>query len=182
MKNWRKWFRVIHRDFGYLFFAVTIIYAVSGIAINHVDDWNPDYIIVRDKIQVDISEDADIRQVKEMLADVGETGKYKNHYFPDNSYLKVFIKDGTVEVDTKTGRGVIEKVRKRPILHQMNFLHYNPVEWWTYFSDLYSVALVILSVTGLFILRGKKGITGRGAWLTILGILIPLIFLLVYYY
>jgi hypothetical protein len=29
-------------------------------------------------------------------------------------------------------------------------------------------------------IRGKKGITGRGAWLTAAGIIIPLIFLLVY--
>jgi hypothetical protein len=40
--TWRKWFRIIHRDFGYLFFGVTLVYAVSGIAINHLDDWNPE--------------------------------------------------------------------------------------------------------------------------------------------
>ncbi len=44
--KWRKWNRAIHRDFGYLFFGMTIIYALSGIAINHLDDWNPNYKVV----------------------------------------------------------------------------------------------------------------------------------------
>jgi len=61
-------------------------------------------------------------------------------------------------------------------------LHYNPQKWWTIFSDIYAASLIILAITGLFILKGKNGITGRGAWLTILGTLIPLLFLLLYYW
>ena len=40
--------------------------------------------------------------------------------------------------------------------------------------------LLVLAITGLFVLKGKNGITGRGAWLTGIGILIPLVFLLLY--
>jgi len=64
----------------------------------------------------------------------------------------------------------------------MNYLHYNPVKWWTWFSDLYAGALIALSITGIFLVRGKRGITGRGAWLTILGIIIPIVYLFIYYY
>ena len=38
-----------------------------------------------------------------------------------------------------------------------------------------------LAVTGLFVIRGKKGIKGRGAWLATTGILIPLLFLWLYF-
>ena len=42
-KRWRAWLRAIHRDVGYLAVGFTIIYAVSGIAINHRgDSFNPD--------------------------------------------------------------------------------------------------------------------------------------------
>jgi len=41
----RKWNRIIHRDLGYIFFGMSIIYGLSGIALNHIGDWNPDYII-----------------------------------------------------------------------------------------------------------------------------------------
>ena len=34
--KWRKWNRAVHRDFGYLFLGMTIIYALSGIALNHM--------------------------------------------------------------------------------------------------------------------------------------------------
>jgi hypothetical protein len=40
--------------------------------------------------------------------------------------------------------------------------------------------LILLAVTGLFILGGKNGISGRGAWLTALGIIIPALFLIFY--
>ncbi len=33
--NWRKWNRWIHRELGFLFFGMTIIYGISGIALNH---------------------------------------------------------------------------------------------------------------------------------------------------
>jgi hypothetical protein len=43
--NWRKWNRAIHRDLGYLCFGLTLIYTISGIAMNHIQDWNPNYKI-----------------------------------------------------------------------------------------------------------------------------------------
>jgi len=48
-------------------------------------------------------------------------------------------------------------------------------------ADIYAAVLLILAVTGLFVLKGKKGITGRGAWLTGLGVLIPVIFIFCIY-
>jgi hypothetical protein len=108
--------------------------------------------------------------------------KYKNHYFPSEDEIKIFIQDGSVNINTTTGIGVVETSKRRAIFHQVNYLHYNPRKWWTIFSDIYAVSLIILAVSGLFILKGKNGITGRGAWLTIFGALIPVIFLLFYYW
>lgn len=42
-KRWRGWLRAVHRDFGYLAVGFTIIYALSGIAINHLKDWDPNF-------------------------------------------------------------------------------------------------------------------------------------------
>ena len=47
-------------------------------------------------------------------------------------------------------------------------------------ADAYAFSLAVLAVTGLFVLKGRKGITGRGAWLTGAGIAIPLLFLFFY--
>src|SRR5262249_8163129 len=39
LKRWRAWLRAVHRDFGYCAIGFTVIYAVSGIAQNHIEDW-----------------------------------------------------------------------------------------------------------------------------------------------
>ena len=181
--NWRKWFRIVHRDFGYLFFGVTIVYGISGIALNHLDEWNPNYIIENRVVQVEFPENVyeiDREGVREVLTQIGEDGNFKNFYFPDDTSLKAFIRGGSVLFDIESGRGLLETIRRRPLFHQVNFLHYNPVRLWTWYSDLFAGALVVLAVTGLFMVKGKKGITGRGAWMTLIGILIPLLFLIIY--
>ncbi len=181
--KWRKWNRAIHRDFGYFFFGMTIIYALSGIAINHRDDWNPNYIIVEKQIDVGpIKTRLDREEVLELLKPFGEHRDYRRHFYPNPERLKVFLNGGTVIINTETGFGFIEKTKRRPVFREMNYLHYNPVKYWTWYSDIFSGALVILALSGILIPRGGDGITARGAWLTLLGIAIPLVYLIIYFY
>jgi hypothetical protein len=51
--KWRKWNNILHRDIGYLVVGLTIIYCISGIAVNHVQDWNPSYKIETQFITID---------------------------------------------------------------------------------------------------------------------------------
>ena len=39
----RRWCRLLHRDLSYFFAGMVLIYALSGIAMNHRDTFNPDY-------------------------------------------------------------------------------------------------------------------------------------------
>jgi hypothetical protein len=181
--NWRKWNRAIHRDFGYLFFGMVLIYALSGIAINHLDDWNPNYIVINREIKINpLTEKPDKQTVKELIASLDEDVVYKNHYFPGENILKVFIKDGTVVINLSTGEGLIEMSKRRMVFREVNYLHYNPIKYWTWYSDIFAGALILLGVGGILIPRGDKGITKRGAWLTLLGFLIPGIYLFIYFY
>ncbi len=178
--KWRKWNRAIHRDLGYFFFGVTIIYAISGIAINHLRDWNPSYIINQYPLEVDIpSNKADINEeiVKEILS-ANKLSEYKKYYFPSKEKIKIFFEKGSLLIELGSGVGMVETIKKRPVFYQVRYLHYNPHKWWTIFSDVYGGALILMAITGLFIIRGKNGIKGRGAWLTITGLLIPILFLL----
>lgn len=179
--KWRKWNRVLHRDFGYFFVTMSIIYAISGIALNHRNDWNPNYIIEQNEMNLNrklTRNNINEQTVLSILKDSGEEENYKKHFFPADNTLKIFIKNGTVVFDLETGKGTLEKIKRRPFFYEINFLHYNPGKLWTWFSDIYCISLILLSITGLFILRGKNGITGRGAWLTIAGLIIPIIFLM----
>lgn len=177
---------MVHRDFGYLFFGITLIYSLSGIALNHLDDWNSNYIVTQEEIRLEhpelITTSINKAEVKELMEEYDLDGIFKNFYFPRPGTLKVFLKGGSAVFDLETGDGILEVVRRRPMFREMNYLHYNPVEIWTWISDIFAGALIILAVTGLFLVKGTKGITKRGAWLTILGIAIPLIILWLFFY
>ncbi len=179
----RKINRVTHRDIGYLIAGMTIIYAVSGIALNHKHDWNSNYIIDQYKFTTDIRFTRDSTNednIHSLLEEIGETRNYKTSYYPTGDKLTVFLTGGSAIVNTETGEGYVERISKRPLLYQFNLLHYNPGKWWKWFSDIFSIALILVTITGLFIIKGKNGITRRGAILVTIGILLPLIFLFVY--
>ena len=183
--NLYKLNRALHRDFGYFFAAMTFIYALSGIALNHRKDWNPNYIIERTEHLVKIPADLKTNEksaVDEIMKQIDQEDNYRKYYFPSNDELKVFMNGGgSVVVHLATGKLLFENLKKRPVFYQVNFLHYNPGKLWVWFSDFYCVALILLAISGLFILKGKNGITRRGAWLTVAGIIVPVVFLVMYY-
>jgi hypothetical protein len=180
----RKWNRIIHRDLGYIFFGMSIIYGLSGIALNHLDDWNPNYIIrTEERMLENLPDRGEVsrEEAVRIIARLGGDYRYRSHFFPRENTLKIFLNQGSATIDLNTGYTYIEVIRKRPVFHEVNFLHYNkPKKLWTWYSDSFAGALILMAVTGLFMIRGKKGITGRGAWLTAAGIIIPAIFLLLY--
>jgi hypothetical protein len=181
--NFPRLNRITHRDLGYLIAGLTIIYAVSGIALNHKHDWNPNYIIEDRKFTADINftrESLSREKAQEILKKVPGVTGYKTYYFPAGNTLTIFIEGGSVRINTKTGEGTIERISKRPLFYQINFLHYNPGKWWKYFSDIFCLALILVTITGLFIIKGRNGITRRGAILTAIGIILPLLFLFIY--
>ena len=183
--NWRRWNNIIHRDLGYLCFGLTIIYVISGVAVNHIHDWNPTYKIEKVKsnivpvlIEGRVVTDQEVRNILEKL-EIGP--EFKKTFQPNSDSLKIYQEGNIINVELLTGNVVQEKAAKRPFLFQVNFLHLNhPKRLWTWFADLYAICLGILALTGLFVLRGKKGISGRGAWLTAAGFILPLFFLLFY--
>ena len=117
-------------------------------------------------------------RAEELLLRVGEEGNYLKHYFPEPDRLKVFIRGGSsLTVDLASGHAVYESIRKRPVLSSLNRLHYNPSRWWTVFSDVFLAGLIVIVLSGLVMMRGPKGLRGRGGVELIAGILIPLLFI-----
>lgn len=182
-KKLRKWSRIIHRDLSFFFSGVIIIYAVSGFVLNHKKDFNSDYSIKVFNFNIAgnyplLQDDFTKNHILTILEPYNEANNYTKHYFPKDNSVKVFLKGGSsLEIDLTDGTALYERVRKRPIISQMNWLHYNPNKWWTLFSDIFAFALIIITLTGLFITRGKKGLRGRGGIEFIIGMLIPLGFL-----
>jgi hypothetical protein len=182
--KWRKWNNIIHRDLGYLCAGLTIVYVVSGIAVNHVRDWNPNFKIESASARIEPVPAGDPRSpavIREILSILGASSEYRDSFRPDSNTLEIFTADTFVSVDLVTGDVLLERVKSRTLLREANFLHLNHAKkLWTYMADLYAIGLGLLAITGLFVLKGRKGITGRGAWLTGMGVLIPVVFLWLY--
>lgn len=184
MKNIRKWSRILHRDIGFFFIGTTLIYAISGIALNHMADWNPNYKVEINNFQtsINLEKTANIKdRILTLLDKIDNRSNYKSHYYSNNTTLKIFLKGGSsILVNITNGKGMVEYLKKRSVFYESNYLHYNPNKLWTWFSDIYAGALILFVVTSFFITKGKKGITGRGGVYTLLGILIPILFLIYY--
>lgn len=181
--SWRKWNRAIHRDFGYLFFGLTLVYGLSGIALNHRNEWNPNFVIIEKAIsESPFSAQPDKDEVILLLKKYGVDDDYRKHYFPSEHRLKVFLRGGTAEINLTTGQGQISITRKRLVFREVNYLHYNPSRSWTIVSDIYAGALILLAISGILIPRGGDGLSGRGWWMTLVGIMVPLGFIIYYLY
>ena len=179
----RKGSRAIHRELSFFFAGVVMIYAISGLVMNHKKDFNSDYIVKQHQITIDGSfpknkNDFTKEYVLSLLEPINEKSNYTQHYFLDDNQMKVFIKGGSsLVVNINTGGAVYESFKKRQIISSFNRLHYNPNRWWTVFADIFAVALMIITITGVIMIKGHKGLWGRGGIELLLGIIIPLLFI-----
>jgi hypothetical protein len=183
MKWLRRWSRILHRDIGYFFIGASLIYGISGIALNHINDWNPSYSVDLNHFNTTLAlgNNAQEDVINQLIDDQGRGLGYKSHYYPEKGLLKVFMKGGsTLLVDTSSGMGTAEFLNRRAVFYEVNYLHYNPNAWWMWFSDIFAGALIFLAITSFFIVKGKNGAWGRGGVYIALGIIIPIVFLIVF--
>jgi len=178
-----RWF---HRELGFLFFGMTLVYAVSGIALNHgvARHWDPGIISRSESFTYPSplsKENVDREVVSEILDITGESGSFKNYFFPTEEYLMIYLKGGHITLELSSGNIQLTRVRNRPVFSELNYLHYNKAKkLWTWFSDLFALSLFLLALTGLFMLKARQVLRGRALVMLSAGILIPLIFLFYY--
>lgn len=179
--NWRRWNHLLHRDIGFLCVGLTLVYAISGVAVNHMADWNPSYSIERITVNIgpvtgDPTAASTIRQI---LARLDETGRLENSFRPAPGQLQLFVEGRSILIDLAGGTVLYERAVPRPGLRAMNFLHLNhPKKVWTWVADLYAVALGFLAVSGLLMIR--RNTLRRGVLLTGAGVILPILFLWCY--
>jgi len=178
---WRRWSIALHRDIGYAAAALTIAYAISGIAVNHIADWNPNYRVTKTFTAIapiTATEPSAVVAAAQEALHLAEPPR--SSFRPDPGTVQLFYKGTTYHVDLPTGKVMVEATQRRPVLFEMNQLHLNHAKRaWTWIADAYALALLLLAVTGLFVLKGRLGITGRGAWFTVAGLL-PVAYWLVF--
>ncbi len=180
MKSWkssaRRWLRIVHRDLGYLMVGICFVYGISGILLNHMNGKDPAYKSIYAAIELPAGLD------KEGLADAwnAETGlpRLKNTMPIDEHHTRLMLDGGVGVYDSATGTLDYELHKKRPFVYWINKLHYSKVGGWNVMADIFAVSLVFFAVSGLLMIPGKKGLLGRGKWFLLIGVIIPILYVI----
>ena len=175
---WRPWLRAFHRDIGYVAVGLTVVYALSGLAVNHIKDWDPNFHTYETTTNLGRpleGDDDGIARQASAARGIEETPR--EVYRAADDQLDVVFEHRTLHVNPGAGVIVEEGQKPRLLLRTANWLHLNRgKQAWTYVADGYAVALLFLACSGMFMLPGRKGLLGRGALLVGLGIAIPVVY------
>lgn len=178
MTRARPWLRALHRDLGYLAVGLTFVYALSGIAVNHLADWDPNFHNYETRHQLAVPLPTDDQAIADQLLTTLEIrDKPSEVYRSDTTEVSVLLEGRTFHVNTDTGAVLEDGQKPRLLLRIANWLHLNRGKAaWTYIADGYAAFLLILATSGLFMLPGRKGLIGRGGILVALGVAVPIVY------
>lgn len=175
--SWRRWFRAFHRDIGYVVVALTVAYSLSGIAVNHIDDWNPNYSYGESAIDIGALPAGLAEREAYVIAKLDlARAEVRGHFQESETDFRVFLDEGQeVRVDTRTGRGTYKRITRRAVFFQVNALHLNNLKGaWTYIADAFALCLLVLAITGVSMMKGDRGFLGRGKYFVGAGLLVPI--------
>jgi hypothetical protein len=179
-KRWRAWLRAVHRDVGYLAVGFTIIYAMSGIAMNHIEDWDPNFRA--SEVQLKITpipvELSDDEAVARIAAIAGMSGTPSDVLRAGDEVRLEYANGSKVTAigDTVT----VQKRDSRFFFRIANWLHATRGKVaWKYISDAYAVLLLYLAISGIFMIKGKLGLRWRGTLLIGAGLLGPVAYIVI---
>lgn len=196
--NLRKTLLDLHRDLGYLAVGATVVYAISGFVVNHREDWDFNYITERTVTTVGtpatllggehgdpapepgaLARAREQELVAALVRTLGREESPRRVFWRAADRMSMFFGFGDRDiVDYLPAVGVVEHDQRRPIplIRQLNFLHLNEGRrFWTYLADVYAFTLVFMAISGAFIVRGRRGLKGRGGVLMLAGVLLPLL-------
>jgi hypothetical protein len=178
--------RSLHRDIGYIFVGMIIAFSVSGIALNHRTQWNPvRYLYELKKVPTSfhLPKESVTRDNIKAFSIKNKLGDFQSFNFSGDSTLGIYYKSADATIDLVTGKCQINIWRDRPILAQLYSLHsaFSDDNWYKYYSDVFGLGLIFISLSGMFLMRGKYSFRKRGWWLALAGTLIPLLSLFLFY-
>lgn len=182
MKLWNKRLdklnRALHRDLGYLFIGLTLIYGLSGIAVilQHLDI-NIAYRKLKTEKVIATNLSAEQLRTYWMSSEGHDLPKYSK-IIPDpqkDSSLFIRVKGGEGYYNPATGNLTVSVYKTNKLVKFVNDIHYNVGGRFTWLGIVYACILLFFAISGAIIVKGKKSFMRRGVWFTLVGIIIPLL-------
>jgi hypothetical protein len=193
--RWRRTLHVLHRDVGFFCLGLTLVYAISGVAVNHREHWDhsfvtetaatpigsPSELLGRDddRRPGELARDEQAALVREIGERLGRTTQPRKVFWRSRTRLSLFFGEADSDVvDYLPESGIAEhQIRRgRAFFRQINFLHLNEAHGaWTWTADVYAVALAFLALSGVIMVKGRRGLKGRGAIFAAIGVAVPVV-------
>jgi hypothetical protein len=168
--------RALHRDAGYLAVGLTCVYALSGIAVNHLKDWDPNFDNYEHAhhLAKPLTGDDDAI-AKRVIAELGIHEPLRDVYKSTDDQLDITFDKRSLHVTLSSGDVLEQGQNPRWFLRAANYLHLNRgKKAWTYAADAYAFVLLGLALSGMFMLPGRRGLFGRGLFFVLLGAAVPI--------
>jgi len=170
----------IHRDLGYFYIGLIISFAISGILMNHREQFHAEkYNVETKNIEVNMpkKEAISVDFAKNIIKQFNLEDTYRKHKVKGET-LRISYKNTDIEVDINTGKGELTTYNKTPLISQMMKLHKSTSNWWIYYGDIFGLSLITIAITGaIMIPAGKFSFKNRGWKLALAGIVFPLVVL-----
>jgi len=205
--KWRPQLFAWHRDAGFLCLGLVLVYAVSGVAVNHKKHWNSNYsttVLTRDiglpealvrnasehaggwdsEARGELARAEQPRLVEQIRAALGRSAEPRTVLWRTPEQLSLFFGEGdkdVVDYDPSTGKAQLTTRKPRFLLRWVNALHFNEYRRvWTWVGDFFAVTLAFLALSGAILVKGRRGLWGRGGALALAGLLIPVLLVLLF--
>ena len=171
-----KW----HRRLGFLITGMLLVFAVSGIALNHQSHWDPYYAINKTRevvkdLRPSMSEDELDLYLRKRY---GVEEDLESSFWESSLNVTMSYTNGTSYViDLRDNSIVKEVTRKRLGIYKLIHLHLNGLKGlWILAADVFAVGLILLSLSGIYLVKGR--FTRNEYFFLIAGMLIPILFYL----
>ncbi len=177
MKLWNKKkinksVRSLHRDLGYLFIGLTLIYAISGILlVLKKNEQNPSYreIVVEKFAKPNLT----LEEFKTYWNKNYSDAPKLTRVIPGDETYNIYVKGGLGEYYPYNGKVELTTFRKVPVYKFVNDIHYNSGKRFSSIGVIYAIVLVFFAISGAIMVKGKNGFKRRGLWLMLIGFIIP---------
>jgi hypothetical protein len=115
--TWRRVNRAVHRDAGYLVAGLTLLYAISGVAVNHRADWNPSWSIAPEMLRFDPLPVTDRdTMAAALVTSLRLPGPPRASFRRAPEKIELYYEGWTVEADVTAGVATMTRPRERPVL------------------------------------------------------------------
>ncbi len=176
--NWRKLFRILHRDLGYFLIGACLVYALSGVMVT-LRYFDVDVVNAKTPFTLQLPKLLPVDSVpaayNRLRGDLPEARAAR----ASEGGVHLRIPKCRAYYDAETGVVAGNLLEPRQALSFINRLHYNREGEWRFMGMFFSVGFLLLTVTGAFMLKGKKGFRRRGVWFMLGGLALMVVLILI---